>query len=142
MLPVVGTFLPQILGKLTGIGKDILDKALADIRSQVDHEAAKRAAAVFARALYKGIGAAMNPKTGLTVEQRTGVGTALGAEVARQLRQAADQVETYTAAQAAREVARGSADEVALAAREAAEEELEKDLADAAMVAAGRSPHD
>ena len=47
MLPVVGTFLPQILGKLTGIGKDILDKALADIRSQVDHEAAKRAAAVF-----------------------------------------------------------------------------------------------
>ena len=138
----VKSFLPGILGGITGIGEKILAGALADVRGQVDAAAALKAADVMARVIFKGLGAVAHPNTGLSLDQRKSALRALAAVVSGACRGLGDAVMAFAEAQAAREDARSGDATAALAAREAAEAEITADLRDLALLASGRAPHD
>jgi len=139
----LGSIFGNVLGKLPGVDQ-LKAKATEAVRKQVDANAARAGAKQLARGVYKGIGAAMNPGTGITdVEKRVQAGTVLAEQAAKAAEELARTIRGYAVAQAARERSRGGAGEAeALAAREKMEEAVTEDTLDIFRAAIGQPEHE
>lgn len=131
---------------LTGILKGILGGVVAGLEQKVrdvvqgklDVAEGRQAAVSVAHLVTKAGENAMNPATGLELEQRIRLGDALFESAALQLENAAQAARDLSHAQAALERARGTGGEgAARTAREAAEKHFRTQLRNVARAAVG-----